>query len=91
VGPVATTVSGFDGSYLELAGRGIPDGGCSLRTTWQAGPYTRVSAHREHDEIWVVDVDGVRLVIDAFALREAPEDRRAELRAIVESIRIHAP
>jgi hypothetical protein len=50
-----------------------------------------VSAHREHDEIWVVDVDGVRLVINAFALREAPEDRRAELRAMVESIRIHEP
>ena len=89
VGPVATTVSGFDGSYLELTGRGIPDGGCSLRTTWQTGPHTRVSAHREHDEIWVLDVDGVRLVITAFALPGAPEDRRAELRAMVESIRIH--
>lgn len=89
VGPVATTVSGFDGSYLELTGRGIPDGGCSLRTTWETGPHTRVSSHREHDEIWVLDVDGVRLVIDAFALPGAPDDRRAELRAMVESIRIH--
>jgi hypothetical protein len=88
VGPVPTTVSGFDGSYLELTGRGIPDGGCSLRTTWQAGSNTRVSSHREHDEIWVLDVDGVRLVVNAFALPSAPDDRRAELRAMVESIRI---
>ena len=89
VGPVPTTVSGFAGSYLELTGQGIPDGGCSLRTTWQAGSNTRVSSHQEHDEIWIVDVGGVRLVIDAFAVRGAPDDRRAELRAMVESIRIH--
>jgi hypothetical protein len=39
------------------------------------------------DMLWVLDVDGQRLVIDATYLPETPDALRAELMGIVESIR----
>ena len=90
-GPADSTMSGYSGAYLELTGQGIPAGGCSIRTTWETDAEFRRSLHEEHDSIWILDVDGTRLVVDAFAIREATERDRTELRQMVESIRIEAP
>jgi hypothetical protein len=47
---------------------------------------TSVDNH-EYNQTWILDVDGVRLVIDAFAPK-ASETVKAGLRRIVESISI---
>jgi hypothetical protein len=39
------------------------------------------------DRLWILDVDGIRLVIDAFEMPYATAAERAELMAVVESIR----
>ena len=42
---------------------------------------------RDYHQVWILDVDGVRLVIDGFAPK-ASDTVKAELRQIVESIHI---
>ena len=39
------------------------------------------------DQLWILDIDGARLVIDAFSMPYATSNEREELRAVVESIR----
>jgi len=39
------------------------------------------------DRLWILDVDGTRLVIDAFVMADAPERAVEELMTILESIR----
>jgi hypothetical protein len=39
------------------------------------------------DRIWILDVGGERLVVDAFYLAEATPEDRAELERVVDSIR----
>ncbi|HEX7171437.1 MAG TPA: hypothetical protein VF365_02395 [Candidatus Limnocylindria bacterium] len=65
------------------------DAPCARRGT--VDEVSRVSAHREHDRIWIIDVNGTRLVLTAFAIRDATDEQRDELRAMVESVRIEAP
>ena len=52
-----------------------------------AWPTNSQRAIDEYNQVWILDVDGVRLVIDAFST-SASESVRAELRQIVESIQI---
>ena len=43
--------------------------------------------HRpRYNEAWILDVDGVRLVIDAWSLAAPSETVKSEVRQIVESI-----
>lgn len=90
-GPTDAAMSGFAGAYVELVGQGLPAGGCYERTTWTIGPHWRRSLHEEADQLWILDVDGTRLLVNAFAMSSAIEADRAELRDMVESIRIEAP
>ena len=41
-----------------------------------------------YNDVWILDVDGVRLVIDAHSDEAPTETVRSEVRQIVESIRI---
>lgn len=51
-------------------------------------PASSPTASNEDDRVWILDVDGAPLVIDAFSDPNASDDVRAELRQIVESIQI---
>ena len=42
---------------------------------------------RQLDRLWILDVDGERLVIDASTLPKATAQDRAELERVVDSIR----
>lgn len=48
----------------------------------------RQALQDEHDRLWILDVDGVRLVIDAFSFPGASAADHAEIQEIVDSIRI---
>ena len=83
--PVDVTLAGYSGKYLDLqvpadisdCFRYRPIGG----TIYAQGP-----AHRWH--LWILDVGGIRTVIEAYDYATTSAQRQAELRAMVESIQI---
>jgi hypothetical protein len=77
------TLDGYRGTYLEYtktAGYECGDGA-------GAWPTNSRRAVDEYNQVWILDVDGVRLVIDAFST-SASGTVRSELRQSVESIQI---
>jgi hypothetical protein len=85
VSPSDVTVSGYSGTYLELTTR--PDLPCQPQDyfPWY-GRY--LQAVGELDRIWILDVDGTRLVIDAASFPNTTAADQAELQAMIDSIRI---
>jgi hypothetical protein len=75
-------LDGYRGAYVEyeIAVRGP--------VTYESGPCGWPSWKDQHSQVWIIDVDGVRLVIDASSPPGAPETVRAELRQAVESIHL---
>lgn len=101
--PTAVTAWGFSGKYLEIAvpdiafevrddGNIFPD--CANNELWSwIGPplsfaYHGYSEPGQVEEIWLLDVDGQRLMIVAGTSPGSSEGDIAELRAILDSIDI---
>jgi hypothetical protein len=90
--PTDVTLDGYAGKYMELTTpAGINPADCdggefrSWKFTDGGSRYTQPG---EREQLWILDVDGVRLVIDApYSPGNSAQDR-AELLQIVESIRI---
>jgi hypothetical protein len=89
--PVDVTVGGYQGKYLEwsvpndvdLATCDKQDGEARFMSwtgRWQQAP-------GQVDRLWILDIDGTRLVMDAWFLKETTEADRAELTQIMDSIR----
>jgi hypothetical protein len=79
------TLDGHRGRYLEFTRTaGEIDCGWGGLDGW---PASSPSARDEHDRVWILDIDGDPLVIDAFST-SASESVWAELSQIVESIQI---
>jgi hypothetical protein len=93
--PTDVVVSGFDGTFMELT---VPAQAKLDRCTagrMQAWALTGdgddwiwLNNPRQHDLLWILEVDGVPLVIDAFLAPSASAQDRAELLQMVDSIRI---
>ncbi len=80
------TLDSYRGKYLEFTRTaGQIDCGWGGLDGWPASSPT---ASDEDDRVWILDVDGALLVIDAFSGPEASDAVRAELRQIVESIQV---
>lgn len=76
----------YRGKYLEFTRTaGEIDCGWGGLDGWPASSPT---ASDEVNRVWILDVAGAPLVIDAFSSPEASETVRAELLQIVESIQI---
>jgi hypothetical protein len=87
--PVDVTVAGYRGTYLELQGPADRTD-CPYFQAW--GPTFYAQGDSNHQPIWVIDVDGVRVVIHGSEFPGTTAERSAELRAIVDSMRIaHDP
>jgi hypothetical protein len=92
--PVDVTVDGFAGKYLELT---IP-AGLDFTTCSNGSFVSWVGSNVDdtmgfagpgsHDRIWILDVAGTRLVLDAIDFPEATAQDRAELQSIVDSVQI---
>ncbi len=88
--PVDITVDGYSGKSIKLS---VPTDAnfadCDSRQFRSWGP----GANRYHqgpgqiDQVWVVDVDGTLVTIDAAWYEGTPADVRAELDAILDSFR----
>jgi hypothetical protein len=79
------TISGYSGKHLEYTFTG-EDPACTALARWPSQLGDRQAMAAEHDELWILDVDGRRLVIDLFSFRATSAAELAEARAIVEGL-----
>ena len=90
--PVDVTLAGYSGKYLELQGPAVmstessPDPKCPVYRPWDHSIYMQGPSHRWR--LWVLDVDGARVVIQGMDYPGTPEATRAELQAMIDTIRI---
>ncbi len=86
--PIANvSLAGHDGTYVEYRLDGQPTAGCAELTRWlSGGPRQAVSTER--DRVWILDVAGTRLVIDAFSFADTTVPDLAEVQEVIDSITI---
>lgn len=83
--PVDVTLGGYSGKYMDLQ-TPADLAGCAFYRPWEPGIYAQGPGQRWH--LWILDVDGIRVVIHADDYAETSPQHRAELQAIVDSIQI---
>jgi hypothetical protein len=84
--PVDVTLAGYSGKYVDLQ---VPSDISACPASyfpWEPGIYAQGPGSRWH--LWVLDIDGVRVVVQSTDYAGTSPQRQAELRAIVESIQI---
>jgi hypothetical protein len=90
--PTGVTLDGYAGEYVELAvpahiDFGSCDGG-RFNSWLSPGGDREQQGPGQHDELWVLDVDGIRLVMDATFMPGTTAADRAELARVVASVHI---
>ena len=86
--PVDVTLAGYTGKYLEFrapANTTTDPGGCGY-FVWEPGIYAQ--GPNALWRIWVLDVDGVRVVVRSDSFPGTSPQVQAQLAAIVDSIKI---
>ena len=84
--PVDVTLAGYSGRYLELQ---LPsDVTACNHFVWQPGIYAQGPDHLWH--VWVLDVDGTRVVVRADTYPGTTQEVRDQIDGILESLRIDA-
>ena len=81
---VEIAVDGFHGKEIEVT---APVANCEL-ATWSTADRTNGVGRGEVNLLRIVDVDGVRVMLAAAQLPGLSAERVAELRAVMESVRI---
>lgn len=83
--PVDVTLAGYSGKYLDLQ---VPAdlAGCEIYWPFEPGMYAQGPGHRWH--LWILDIDGLRFVVQSTDYPGTSPEHRAELQAIVDSVEI---
>jgi hypothetical protein len=82
--PEPVKLGRYRGQFFSLLGpKDISD--CEEWRPWDPAPYLQGPENRW--DLWVMNVDGVRVVIMAEYFPETPDDIKTELRAMAESVR----
>jgi hypothetical protein len=83
--PVDVSLGGYSGKYLDLQ---LPADltGCDAFWPWEPGIYAQGPSNRWH--LWILDVDGVRVVVNSDEYATTSARHQAERQAIVDSIQI---
>ena len=81
--PVPVSIDGHDGLYLAYSNNGEA---CSTLSRWPSGGGDRLALTDERDQVWILDVDGERLVIDAFSFNGTSQADLEEMRELIEGI-----
>jgi hypothetical protein len=81
------TLSGYSGKHLEYT-MTVEDVSCGRLTRFPTAAGPREALVNEHDQVWILDVDGSRLMIDAFSFPGVSPADLADLERVVESIQI---
>ena len=92
--PVDVTLGGYSGQYLELRAPantttdelGPDPSGCNYYFVWEPGIYAQ--GPNALWRIWVLDVDGVRVLVRSDSFPGTSPQVQAQLAAIVDSIQI---
>ena len=84
--PVDVTVGGYSGKYVDLQVPSDISGCYQSYYPWEPGLYAQGPGHRWH--LWILDVDGVRVVVQSTDYAGTSPQDQAELQAIVDSIQI---
>jgi hypothetical protein len=92
--PVEVTLAGYSGKYLELRAPantttddlGPKPGECNYYFVWEPGIYAQ--GPNALWRIWVLDVDGVRVVVRSDSFPGTSAQVQAQLAAIVDSVQI---
>jgi hypothetical protein len=92
--PIDVTLGGYSGQYLELRAPantttdelGPDPSGCNYYFVWEPGIYAQ--GPNALWRIWVLDVDGVRVVVRGDSFPGTTPQIQAQLQAIVDSIQI---
>ncbi len=92
--PVDVTLGGSSGKYLELRAPantttdelGPDPSGCNYYFVWEPGIYAQ--GPNALWRIWVLDVDGVRVLVRADSFPGTTPEIQAQLQSIVDSIQI---
>jgi hypothetical protein len=82
------TLAGYSGKHVRYALGGPEVTGCESLDRWSTPVGNRQAIIGESDELWILDVDGVRLVIDAFSFPGVTSAQHGEIQLIVDSIKI---
>jgi hypothetical protein len=86
--PVDVMLAGYSGKYMELR---LPAdlSGCQTYYPWEPwGIYAQGPGNRW--KLWILDVDGVRVVVQTAGYATTSAQHQAELQAIVDSIKIES-
>ena len=81
--PVPVTVGGYDGLYVELSVPDDVDVAACPDGQFRMWPGRWQSAPGQVDMVWIVDVEGQRIVFDASHGPDASSEEVAELRDMV--------
>lgn len=83
--PVDVTLGGYSGTYMDLQ---VPAdlAECQYFRPWDPGFYAQGPGQRWH--LWILDVDGMRVVVNSADYAETSPQHQDELQAIVDSIQI---
>lgn len=84
--PVPVTLGGYSGKYVDLQLPADLTGCEESFYPWEPGIYAQGPGHRW--QLWILDVDGVRVVVMETDYAGTSAQRKAELEAIVQSIQI---
>lgn len=84
--PVAAMLGGYSGKYVDLQLPSDLTGCTASYYPWEPGAYAQGPSNRWH--LWILDVEGVRVVVQTIDYPGTSEQDRDELRAMVESIQI---
>ena len=83
--PVDVTLAGYSGKYVDLQ---VPAdiSKCEVYRPFDPGIFAQGPSHRWH--LWILDVDGLRFVVQSTDYPGTSAKHRSELQAIVDSIKI---
>ncbi len=84
--PVDVTLAGYAGKYLDLQLPADVSECTDNFWVYEPGVYAQGPSHRWH--LWILDVDGIRVVIQSMDYPSTSAAAQAELQAIVNSIQI---
>jgi hypothetical protein len=91
--PVDAQLSGYNGQYVELTGE-VPADCIEDRSIWQTTRGDQsllLPGDGDLHMVWILDVEGQRLVIWASEDGGSSESARPQLEALVDSVRITVP
>lgn len=83
--PIDVTLGGYSGKYVDLQ-VASDISGCDAYYPWEPGLYAQGPSHQWH--LWILDVEGVRVVVQATDYPATSAQHQSELQAIVDSIQI---